>query len=223
MKSRNPVVYHLYRALALICTASILWSIPFTAPPEAYAAMLTLVERAQEQVEAQVAVPLSGRGQVILDGPMGSRINTYNGNLYYKHVALYSAALLPLQFGLSYNSLQSNGLLSVAGYGWHLTHDMSYREEGSEVVVAWGDGREVRYTAQGDGSFASPLGVADVLSQPEAGRYLLVASDQIVYHFDSARHSRVTRIEAPQWASARVRVRHRWPPDGHERFLRAPD
>ncbi len=147
---------------------------------------------------AATSATSSGKGQITVDGPFGVQVNTYNGNLFYQRTDLLFPTVLPLAVSLAYNSLLNAQVTSAGFYGWRFNYDIAYREEPNGIIViVWGDGRQVRYTAQGNNAFAAPPGIYDMLTSPQPGQYVLTTANQFKYYFDSARHQRITRIEHP--------------------------
>ena len=87
-------------------------------------------------------------------------------------------------------------------HGWRFPYDVYYKEDDSGGVrVFWSGGASVRFTPGPDGSFVAPAGVDDQLTSPQPGQYVLTTCADLVYYFDSTRHRRVARIEAPNGQS----------------------
>ncbi len=197
MKTRS----WLHKGLNVLIVAALMLSnltLPFTATVSAAPRAAESDASAVTAMSTATTVTGSGKGQIFMDGPLGVQVNTYNGNLFYQRTDLLFPTVLPLAVSLSYNSLLAAQDAGIAGYGWRLSYDIAYREVADgTIVIIWDDGRRVRYTPQGNNTFAAPPGIYDVLTRPQAGRYLLTTASQFKYYFDSDRHQRVTRIEHP--------------------------
>ncbi|HET6444925.1 MAG TPA: RHS repeat-associated core domain-containing protein, partial [candidate division Zixibacteria bacterium] len=205
--------FHFGRVYKLVTFAVVLTMVINAILPAASVFALPTEQTGASEIAG--ASPLSGKGQVNLPGPMGTAVNTFNGNLFYQHPGFYFPHSLPVDTRLTYNSLRGNFASSLGYYGWQFTYDISYRvDENLDVTIVWGDGREVRFdspyraltsvfiakqeTLVPDGTdFAAPPGVRDVLRSYEPGKFVLTTPDQTTYYFDSARHHRVTRIQHP--------------------------
>lgn len=129
-------------------------------------------------------------------GPWPSiQVNTYTGNLYYERSDLYIPAVgeIPLDIVFSYNSLknrQDHGY----GNGWSFNFGIWYNITGSVVTIYRGDGEEDEFTWNG-ASYDPPVGVYDVLTEYESGKYQLTTKYGIKYYFESPVHKQLTKIQ----------------------------
>ncbi|MBN1889247.1 MAG: carboxypeptidase regulatory-like domain-containing protein [Thermoflexales bacterium] len=193
----------LYRAVSLVCIASMLASsMPVMPPRPAYASAnptpaSTLPEQSQAGGDS---AHLSSPDQPLIQGPPGVRVNLFNGNVHYSRLDLLSSPggyPFPVLYSrLSYNSLLSNQERGF-GRGWRFGYDIYYtRSDNRQIVIHWADGREESYVADGNGGFSPPAGVHNRLVQASSNAYRLHTPDGSVYYFDSERHRSLTRLTA---------------------------
>ncbi|MEU4228458.1 RHS repeat-associated core domain-containing protein [Nonomuraea sp. NPDC026600] len=92
----------------------------------------------------------------------------------------------------SYNSLDArrDGLF---GAGWSTRFDMRAEAEPSAtLLVTYPDGRRLRFSPKGDGSFLPPPGMHATLAAVSGGGWKLMDKSSTVYHFNG--QGRLTRI-----------------------------
>jgi len=209
-----------YRALAVLVIAALLASMLPLPGPVSAAPPQEVTARPQAQAATEESPP-SGKGQIVIDGPFGVQVNTYNGNLLYRRTDLRLSCPLAMEIALSYNSLRSGAVSPLGFHGWQFAYDISYREYqivethyswvcasgvGCRwvsyqvvrhfVAIKWAEGGESHYEV-GVGAFSTPSGRRDILTSPQPGKYLLTTWHGYKYFFDSARHRRITRLEDP--------------------------
>lgn len=131
-------------------------------------------------------------------GPMGLQVNTLTGNLYFTRNDLYIPARgFALNITFHYNSFnfeQNDGY----GNGWSFNYNIKYRNDtaGAKIIV-WSDGREDIYSSAGGGSFLTPRGFFNTLTEYQSGKYRITETDGTKFFFDNSTHKRVTRMEEP--------------------------
>lgn len=131
-------------------------------------------------------------------GPMGLQVNTLTGNLYFTRNDLHIPARgFALNITFHYNSFnfeQNDGY----GNGWSFNYNIRYRNDtaGAKVIV-WSDGREDVYSSTGGGSFLTPRGFFNALTEYQTGKYRITETDGTKFFFDNSTHKRVTRMEEP--------------------------
>ena len=187
-----------YRIFSVFCAISMLFSNLMLVAPVAQAA-----PSEEATVASGTGGMPSGKGTVILDGPMGVMINTATGNLSYALDGFIIVSNCPgccnrptLDVSLGYNSQRAADTQSILGFrGWEFPYDYSYTKEVNGDITIRSGGSETRFTAEADGSFTPPAGVHDQLTEPQTDHYVLTSGD-LTYYFDSPRHRRVTRIES---------------------------
>ena len=91
---------------------------------------------------------------------------------------------LPFAFTRTYNSLDT--LAGPLGPGWTHAYATSLTVKPSgDVTARAGDGQQVEFVKQGDGSYRGPAGAQATLTKPGTG-YELVRHDQVKYVFDAS-------------------------------------
>lgn len=131
-------------------------------------------------------------------GPMGLQVNTLTGNLYFTRNDLHIPARgFALNITFHYNSFnfeQNDGY----GNGWSFNYNIRYRNDtaGAKVIV-WSDGREDLYSSAGGGSFLTPRGFFNTLTEYQPGKYRITETDGTKFFFDNSTHKRITRMEEP--------------------------
>lgn len=129
-----------------------------------------------------------------VQGPMGFKVNTYTGNLFYQRQDLFIPGRgLDVDFTFTYNSSKRNQDWGM-GKGWTFMYNMAYELEGADVVVERMDGRKDHF-AFNSGSYQAPAGLYDVLEQYEVGKYRIRMKDGTRYFFDNPAHRRLTKVE----------------------------
>ena len=128
-------------------------------------------------------------------GPLGTQVNTYNGNLHLPRIDDYITARgLDLNVSFFYNSLnfdQKNGY----GNGWGFAYHIKYKNDtANSKTFVWGDGREDNYIVQGTG-YKTPLGMFTSLIQYQPNKFLITEIDGSKYYFDNNNHRCITRLE----------------------------
>jgi RHS repeat-associated protein len=218
-KQSPPMNRRGYRLLSALVIAGLLTGmIPSPTPSRAAPAPQPA---AAPQAQAAADSQPSGKGQIIMDGPFGVQVNTYNGNLFYRRADLRLSCPLALEIALSYNSLHRETVSPLGFFGWQFAYDISYREYQvvethyqlicasgvgcswspyqvvrDFIAIKWAEGGESHYEVGRD-AFSTPGGRRDTLTRPQPGKYLLTTWHGYKYYFDSIRHRRITRIEDP--------------------------
>ncbi len=137
-------------------------------------------------------LPIQGV-QINVPGPMETQVNTFNGNLYYSRTDLTIPGRgLPLEIKLAYNSGQMN-IDNGFGSGWDFSYDLHYSQDGNDIIIKRGDGREDKYIRSGD-AFIKPLGISDTLEEYVPNQFRVTSPDGIQTFFDSQDHKHVTSI-----------------------------
>jgi RHS repeat-associated protein len=129
---------------------------------------------------------ISGRSSIaIVTGPGGTKINTYNGNLFLPRADLrVPGRSIPLEFELTYNANQS-GFSGPFGFGWRSNYDVKCLFSGLNVVVQWADGRNDLFVYQ-DGLY-TPANEGVTATLQQVGTSLQLASkEQIKFFFDGS-------------------------------------
>ncbi len=131
-------------------------------------------------------------------GPMGLQVNTLTGNLFFTRNDLYIPARgFAMNVSFYYNSFNFD-INDGYGNGWSFDYNIKYRNDTLDgKVIIWGDGREDRYRATGNGAFASPTGFFNSLAEYQPGKYRITETDGTKYFFDNSTHKRITRMEEP--------------------------
>ncbi len=121
----------------------------------------------------------------VVGGPGGTRINTYNGNLFLPRVDLQIPGRgMPLEIELTYNANQSS-FSGPFGFGWRLNYGIKCLFSGSNIIVQWGDGRNDLFINQG-GSYA-PVNAGIIATLQQVGTTLqLINKDRVKFLFDAS-------------------------------------
>ncbi|MGP4105033.1 LamG-like jellyroll fold domain-containing protein, partial [Nonomuraea sp. KM90] len=131
---------------------------------------------------------------LLASGTGGREFNHTTGN-YTQTVtdASVASAGLPLSVVRTYNSLdpRTDGAF---GAGWSTRWDMRIQDEPQTktVLITYPDGREYRFAAKGDGSYATPQGNFAKLATVEGGGWRLMDKGSTSYWFNST--GRLTKI-----------------------------
>ncbi|MEL6630232.1 MAG: RHS repeat-associated core domain-containing protein [Bacteroidota bacterium] len=147
---------------------------------------------------AMVGFNLTTQGQenvprTNINGPEGLQVNSFTGNLFTQREDLFIPGRgLSLDFVFSYNSSLSQENRGL-GYGWTFPYGICYIQDSLGVIILKEDGRKDLYVNSG-GSFVSPSGVYDDLTQIGVGQYKLTMNDGMTYFFEDATHRCITRI-----------------------------
>jgi RHS repeat-associated protein len=134
---------------------------------------------------SQVATLNGRRAIAVIGGPGGTRINTYNGNLFLPRVDLQIPGRgMPLEIELTYNANQSS-FPGPFGFGWRFNYGIKCLFSGSNIIVQWGDGRNDLFINQG-GSYA-PVNAGIMATLRQVGTTLqLINKDRIKFFFDAS-------------------------------------
>jgi|GEM_PF-3214627 RHS repeat-associated core domain len=129
-----------------------------------------------------------------LGGGWSQSVNTYNLNLLInKSLFNIPGRGIPIQDGLTYNSLDSEK--GPVGIGWHLNSDMSLTEtEDGSIIFNGGDGSGITFSANSDGSYTSPPGIyltLEDLDIPYTTSYSITDKDQTVYTFTDGKLTKI--------------------------------
>ncbi|MFG1956574.1 RHS repeat-associated core domain-containing protein [Nonomuraea sp. NPDC049028] len=123
----------------------------------------------------------------------GQEFQAVSGNYTTTVVDASVAAAGPaLSVVRSYNSLDTrrDGLF---GAGWSTRFDMRVEAEPStSLLVTYPDGRRLRFSPKGDGSYLPPPGMHATLAAVSGGGWKLMDKSSTVYHFNG--QGRLTRI-----------------------------
>ncbi|MBL7749358.1 MAG: RHS repeat-associated core domain-containing protein [Chitinophagaceae bacterium] len=132
-------------------------------------------------------------------GPLGTQVNTLSGNLFIPRTDIYiPARSFDLDIRFYYNSFLFTEEYGY-GKGWTFEYNIRYKQDtipGSKLIL-WGDGREDQYDSIPGGSYKTPRGFFNTLSQYQPGKYVLTELNGVKYFFDNAVHKRITRMEEP--------------------------
>jgi len=132
-------------------------------------------------------------------GPLGTQVNTLSGNLYIPRTDIYiPARAFDLDISFYYNSYLFTEEYGY-GKGWTFAYNIKYSHDttpGTRLIL-WGDGREDKYDSLPGGTYKSPRGFFNTLTQYQPGKYVLTELDGMKYFFDNAVHKRITRMEEP--------------------------
>ncbi|MEU4574645.1 LamG-like jellyroll fold domain-containing protein [Nonomuraea sp. NPDC023979] len=133
----------------------------------------------QPQLSAWLATP----------GTSGQEFNQQTGNYTASFTDLQVATVgPPLSVVRTYNSLdtRTDGMF---GAGWSTRWDMKIvkevRGESTSALVTYPDGRQVRFRANGDGSFQPPPGTYATLAQESGGTWRLMDKAATSYLFNA--------------------------------------
>lgn len=132
-------------------------------------------------------------------GPLGTQVNTLSGNLFIPRTDIYiPARAFDLDISFYYNSYLFTEEYGY-GKGWTFAYNIKYSHDtipGTRLIL-WGDGREDKYDSLPGGTYKSPRGFFNTLTQYQPGKYVLTELDGMKYFFDNAVHKRITRMEEP--------------------------
>jgi RHS repeat-associated protein len=119
-------------------------------------------------------------------GLQAEPVNTSTGNFYTSSTDLQLAGIgLPFAFARSYNS--ADATVGPLGRGWTFDYNAFLDIAGSgDVTLHTGDGQQLGFTLQTDGSYLGDPGVRDALVQNTGGTYTLTRRDQATFDFDSS-------------------------------------
>ncbi len=131
-------------------------------------------------------------------GPLGTQVNTYNGNLYIPRMdVLIPGRGFDISATFYYNSFLF-GTNKGYGNGWDFIYDISYRPDTvNNKIIVWGDGREDYYTALSGGAFQSPVGFFNTLSEYQPGKYVLTELNGTKFYFDNSTYGKITKMTEP--------------------------
>ncbi len=134
--------------------------------------------------------------QSYFDGPLGTKVSTYSGNLYMTYRVLDIPSVgFPLHVFFTYNSSRDT-LDTGLGYGWTFNHNLIYQEDAmGNVSIERGEGIFQSFQHLGGGTYQASPGVFDVLAQLPGGGYLLTDKHQTKRFFADSSHKKMTRIE----------------------------
>ncbi|WP_433347649.1 DNRLRE domain-containing protein [Microtetraspora malaysiensis] len=124
----------------------------------------------------------------LASGTDGRDFNHVTGNYTRTEIDLVVASAgPPLSVTRTYNSLdpRSDGAF---GAGWTTRWDTRLENEPltSTVLITYPDGRQWRFAAKGDGTYASPAGTYATLATQSGGGWRLMDKASTSYWFDSA-------------------------------------
>lgn len=111
-------------------------------------------------------------------------ISLLNGEETYPHPDIYiSGRGLDLEIFHTYKSrMNLNGRW---GYGWFLNYDTKIRKlENDNLLIVSGEGTKDEYTKTGPGTYDSPQGFTDVLSENTDGTFIRTLKNGVQYNFD---------------------------------------
>ncbi|MFF5110016.1 polymorphic toxin-type HINT domain-containing protein [Streptosporangium sp. NPDC000509] len=138
-----------------------------------------------------------GQGTInslLASGTNGRDFDHVSGN-YTQSVtdATVASAGLPLSVSRTYNSLdpRTDGAF---GAGWSTRWDMRVLPEPqtATLLVTYPDGRQVRFAAKSDGTYAPPPGVYATMADVTGGGWRLMDKSSTSYWFDTA--GRLTKV-----------------------------
>ncbi|MFI7222583.1 polymorphic toxin-type HINT domain-containing protein [Nonomuraea angiospora] len=130
---------------------------------------------------------------LLTSGTNGREFNHVSGN--YTHTTTditVPVAGVPLSVTRTYNSLDPR-TDQAFGAGWTTRWDMRLENEpqSATVLVTYPDGRQVRFAAKGDGTYAPPAGTHATMAKVDGG-WRLMDKSSTSYWFDS--EGRLTRL-----------------------------
>lgn len=129
-------------------------------------------------------------------GPLGSSVNTYNGNLFLSRNDLFIPDQgIAIDLVFSYNSLRDT-IDYGYGLGWNLNFGMLYHQVADTVLIEHGDGRVEAYRQNGS-NYTPPAGIFNTLSSPGSGQFVLTTKYGMEYHFENAAHRQITQVRDP--------------------------
>ncbi|NBE91858.1 MULTISPECIES: LamG-like jellyroll fold domain-containing protein [unclassified Nonomuraea] len=124
------------------------------------------------------------------NGIAGREFNQQTGNYTTTSTDLVVATVgPPLSVVRTYNSMdpRTDGMF---GAGWSTRWDMKVvkevRGDSTSALVTYPDGRQVRYRANGDGTFQPPPGMYATLAEESGGTWRLMDKTSTSYRFDTA-------------------------------------
>ncbi|MBX6166889.1 MAG: DNRLRE domain-containing protein [Thermobispora bispora] len=125
---------------------------------------------------------------LLAEGTDGREFNHVTGNYTHTETDLTVATVgPPLSVVRTYNSLdpRTDGAF---GAGWTTRWDTRLENEPlrSTVLITYPDGRQWRFAAKGDGTYASPAGTYATLATQSGGGWRLMDKESTSYWFDSA-------------------------------------
>lgn len=153
-------------------------------------------------VSANVQPPKSKHlPQIVIPGPGGTNINTWNGNMYYSIPLMgFSGRGLPVTLSLNYNSTW-HGNDSAYGYGWQFGYNIYYTtNSNNDFIVTWEDGRSETFT-NSSGTYIPSADTYNTLTQYQTGKFKIVNKEGIEYYFDDSSTKKITKIQ-DQFANA---------------------
>ncbi|MGJ6969758.1 DUF6531 domain-containing protein, partial [Streptosporangium sp. G11] len=131
---------------------------------------------------------------LLASGTNGRGFDHVSGN-YTQSVtdAAVTAAGLPLSVNRTYNSLDPR-VDGAFGAGWSTRWDMRVLPEPqtATLLVTYPDGRQVRFAAKGDGTYAPPPGMYATMADVAGGGWRLMDKSSTSYWFDTA--GRLTKV-----------------------------
>ncbi len=154
-----------------------------------YAQAATSAATATSSWRSFTAVPEQASINALLAaGTDGREFNHVTGNYTHTETDLAVAAVgPPLSVNRTYNSLdpRKDGAF---GAGWTTRWDTRLENEPltSTVLITYPDGRQWRFAAKGDGTYASPAGTYATLATQSGGGWRLMDKESTSYWFDSA-------------------------------------
>ncbi|MBE3013439.1 DNRLRE domain-containing protein [Microbispora sp. NEAU-D428] len=154
-----------------------------------YAQAATSAATATSSWRSFTAVPEQDSINALLAaGTDGREFNHVTGNYTHTETDLTVATVgPPLSVVRTYNSLdpRTDGAF---GAGWTTRWDTRLENEPlrSTVLITYPDGRQWRFAAKGDGTYASPAGTYATLATQSGGGWRLMDKESTSYWFDSA-------------------------------------
>src|ERR1044072_1957007 len=99
-----------------------------------------------------------------IEGPMGLRVNSYTGNLYYTRNDLSLPAIgLPFNMTFCYNSSDATNKGFGHNWGWQMSMFYVFDFQSANVFIIRGDGRRDYYKRISSNAYEAPLLVNDSL------------------------------------------------------------
>lgn len=114
-------------------------------------------------------------------------VNTSLGNYIYGNtdIKLAGGKGIPLEITRGYNSLDYYH--GPFGYGWNFNYNIKlnfYQLDGKDYVEVLNyDGRRDLFTKNADGTYQSPLGIFDSLTEAKDGSFIWETKDKVKYYF----------------------------------------
>ncbi|MGP8202036.1 MAG: DUF6531 domain-containing protein [Limisphaerales bacterium] len=152
-----------------------------------YNVNLTVTDCGGKQASASLSVYITGLalGNNPTQPTSKDPVNLATGNYIYNHVDLKIPGRgLPFEFQRYYNSKDTASTGLPLGFGWTDSYNIQLSASDNAVVIAFGDGHQEIYAADGAGGYTSQPGIYNALTA-NGGAYTLTTKEQQKYNFNS--------------------------------------